>query len=129
MRVLLSIEETRYDLFGQCSHDLLEAEVGVTLSHPSEVLAVLIGETVKDQGCQLVHTLTVGVLLVAFEEDVYDAGETVVVVGLMLLLVLGKVDLGTGHTTFLHGSVDQLDLELLLEEFAVGFGAFGVLLY
>jgi hypothetical protein len=50
------------ELFG----DNLEAEVGIALSDPAKVLAVLIGERIEDESREFVKTLTVRKLRVAF---------------------------------------------------------------
>lgn len=86
MRVLLAVEEAVGRVSPEVLHDDFEAEESVAFRHPAKVLAVFVGEAVEDEGCQFVHALAVGYFRVLFEEDVDDAGQAVVVVGLPLVL-------------------------------------------
>lgn len=101
MRVLFTVEEARHYLFMQYVHDLLKTKVGVALGHPTKILTVFIGETVEHQRGQLVHALTVGVLLVPFEKQEDHTGETIVVECLLFVFLLRQVDLTPIDVVFL----------------------------
>lgn len=84
--VLLAVEEARNGQLSELLHDPLETNESIALSDPPEVFAVLVGETVEDEGCQLVHALAVDYSWIVLQEDVDESSEAVIVVGLPPLL-------------------------------------------
>jgi hypothetical protein len=129
MCVLLSIEYAIGCRLEQVGHYLLEGEEGIALGNSPEVLAVLIGVGVEDEGCKFIHALRVSNFGMLFEVDVDDAGEAVVVEGLLLVFLLGEVELRSFEIMFFENfRLEELDLGLLLEELAVWLGSDRILL-
>ena len=83
MRVLFSVEEAWDAEFVKSPHHLLEAKEGVTFGYSSEVLTVLVSETVEDEGCEFVHALAVVEPWVCLQEDVNNASQAIIVIGFL----------------------------------------------
>lgn len=98
-------------------HAYFEAEVGVTLCHPSEVLTVFVGEGVEDQRHELIHALAVGNFGVVFKIDEEDARQTIEVVRGLFPLRLREMHLLRRELVLVEESVcTELHIKLLLEK-------------
>lgn len=73
-------------LLRQPFHEILEHKVGVALAHSSEILAVLVGEAVQDQGCEFVHPLRVVIFRVVLQVNEDYAGQPIFVGQFLALL-------------------------------------------
>lgn len=63
--------------FWQFIHNLFEYEICVALTNSTEILAILISETIIDKSYDLVHTLVIGLIWMIFQIDKNYSSQTI----------------------------------------------------
>lgn len=126
MRIFFSIQKTRNRKFHKSSHNLLETKVGITLCNSAKILTIFVSKAVKYESCEFIHALAVVMFRISLEESIDYSSETIKIVCFCFFFLFRQVHLVFCYIVLGKSLVQILNLELLIEKFAVGFGPYRI---